>query len=121
MEQIDRLPREPDVQIHLVMDPYGTHKTPRWRRGFASRPYYPLHFTPTGASWLNLVARFFSKITPERIRRGAFRSVPHMEREIRAYLAEQNRDPRPFVWSAPADLILEKVAAVCKRTYNSGH
>jgi transposase len=121
MQEIDRLPREPGLQIHLVMDNYGTHKTPRLRRWFAQRPYYHLHFTPTGASWLNLVERFFSKITSERIRRGAFRSVPHLEKEIRAYVAAHNRHPRPFVWTASADLILEKVAKLCKRTCNSGH
>lgn len=121
MEQIDRLPREPDVQIHLVLDNYGTHKTPRLRRWFTQRPYYHLHFTPTGASWLNLVERFFAKITTERIRRGAFRNVPHLEREIRAYLNEHNRNPRPFVWTASADLILEKVSRICERTCNSGH
>jgi transposase len=121
MEQIDRLPREPDTQIHLVLDNYGTHKTPRLRRWFAKRPYYHLHFTPTSASWLNMVERFFSKITTERIRRGAFRSVPHLEREIHAYLDEHNRAPRPFRWTASADLILDKVARICKRTSNSGH
>jgi transposase len=121
MEQIDRLPREADTTIHLVMDNYGTHKTPRLQRWFAKRPYYHLHFTPTGASWLNLVERFFSKITTERIRRGVFVSVPHLEREIRQYLAEHNQAPKPFRWTASADLILEKVAKVCERISNSGH
>jgi transposase len=121
MQRIDRLPREPNVEIHLVMDNYGTHKTPRLRRWFARRPYYHLHFTPTGASWLNLVERFFSKITTQRIRRGAFRSVSHLEREIKAYLDEHNDDPQPFVWTASADLILDKVAGLCERTSNSGH
>lgn len=121
MKRIDRLPREPNVQIHLVMDNYGTHKTPRLRRWFARRPYYHLHFTPTGASWLNLVERFFSKITTERIRRGAYRSVSHLEREIQAYLDEHNGDPQPFVWTASADLILDKVSRICERTSNSGH
>lgn len=121
MEQIDRLPRDADVSIHLVLDNYGTHKTPRLRRWFARRPYYHLHFTPTGASWLNLVERFFAKITTERIRRGAFRSVQHLEREIQAYLEQHNRDPKPFRWTASADLILEKVSRICERTSNSGH
>lgn len=121
MQRIDRLPRASDVQIHLVLDNYGTHKTPRLRRWFAQRPYYHLHFTPTGASWLNLVERFFSKITTQRIRRGAFLSVPHLEREIRAYLEENNRAPQPFVWTASADLILEKVARICERTCKSVH
>lgn len=121
MEQIDRLPRQADTSIHLVMDNYGTHKTPRLKRWFAKRPYYHLHFTPTGASWLNLVERFFAKITTERIRRGAFHSVPHLEREIHQYLDQHNQNPKPFRWTASADLILEKVAKVCERISNSGH
>ena len=104
-----------------MLDNYGTHKTPRVKCWFARRPYYHLHFTPTSASWLNLVERFFAEITTKRIRRGVFRSVKHLEQAIMAYLDNQNEDPHPFVWTADADLILRKVAAVCERIYDSGH
>lgn len=76
---------------------------------------YHLHFTPTSASWLNLVERFFAEITTKRIRRSAFCSVEHLERTITAYLDNRNDDPHPFVWTADADLILRRVAPVCER------
>jgi len=91
LELIDQHPREPQMQIHLVMDNCGTHKAPRIQRRFARRPYYHVHFTPTSASWLNLVERFFGKITTQRIRRGTFRSVPALEQAIMDYLEHHNR------------------------------
>jgi transposase len=91
------LPREPGVAAHVVLDNYGTHKAPAVKRWFLRHPEYHLHFTPTSASWLNQVERFFARITEDRIRRGVFTSVPHLERAIADYLAEHNRDPRPFV------------------------
>jgi transposase len=103
------------------MDNYGTHKTAAVRRWFLRHPGYHLHFTPTSASWLNLVERFFAEITEKRIRRGAFRSVQALEAAIREYLEHHNASPQPFVWTASADLILSKVKAVCERTSNSGH
>jgi transposase len=80
-----------------------------------------VHFTPTSASWLNQVERFFAAITERRIRRGVFKSVEALEQAIEAYLAERNKNPRPFQWTATADLILRRVEDVCKRTLNSGH
>jgi len=77
------------------MDNYGTHKAPRIQRWFARRPYYHVHFTPTSASWLNLVERFFGKITTQRIRRGTFRSVPALEQAIMDYLEHHNRNRGP--------------------------
>lgn len=121
MERIDTQPREAGTQVHLILDNYGTHKTPRVKRWFAKRPYYHLHFTPTGASWLNLVERFFAEITNKRIRRGVFRSVNQLEQAIRNYLDQHNADPRPFVWTATADRILERVRRLCERTSGSGH
>ena len=122
MKLVDaKLPKGNGLEVHLVLDNYGTHKTPRVKRWFARRPYYHLHFTPTSASWLNLVERFFAEITTKRIRRGAFRSVKHLEQTIMAYLDSQNDAPHPFVWTADADLILQKVAAVCERICDSGH
>jgi hypothetical protein len=84
-------------------------------------PEYHLHFTPTSASWLNQVERFFAAITGDRIRRGVFTSVQQLERAIHDYLAEPNKAPRPFVWTADADSILDRIKRVCERTSDSGH
>ena len=111
----------PGLEIHLVMDNDATHKTPKVAAWFKKHPRYHLHFTPTSASWLNQVERWFAKITEERIRRSAFRSVAELERAILDYIEENNRNPKPFVWTATADLILGKVQAVCERINTSGH
>ncbi len=116
-----KLTREPGVEIHLVLDNYGTHKTAAVRRWFLRHPEYHLHFTPTSSSWLNLVERFFAKITEKRIRRGVFRSVAALEAAIREYLEHHNAAPKPFVWTANADLILNRIKRVIKRTSDSGH
>jgi transposase len=122
LELIDAtVPKEPGVTIHLVMDNYGTHKAPKVKRWFQRHPHYHLHFIPTSSSWLNQVERFFAEITEKRIRRGAFRSVHELEQAIRAYLEQHNQDPRPFVWTASAELILARVKRVCERISNSGH
>ena len=115
------VPPEDGVTIHLVMDNYATHKTPAVRRWLARRPRFVVHFTPTSGSWLNQVERFFAEITEKRLRRGVFKSIRELERAIEAYLAERNADPKPFRWTATADLILRRVEDVCKRTLNSGH
>lgn len=111
----------PGRDVHLILDNYATHKTPKVMRWFARRPRYFIHFTPTGASWLNLVERFFAEITQRRIRRASFDSVRELERAIADYLDDHNRDPRPFVWTATADAILAKVKRFCERTSGSGH
>lgn len=122
LNQIDQtIPEESGVEIHLVMDNYATHKTPRIQRWLAQRPRYHVHFTPTSASWLNQVERFFAEITEKRIRRGAFRSVAALEKAIMDYLTNHNQNPKPFQWTADADLILGRVATICKRINNSGH
>jgi transposase len=122
LEEIDaRIAKEPGVTIHIILDNYGTHKTPKVKRWFQRHPEYRLHFTPTSGSWLNQVERFFAEITEKRIRRGVFRSVAALEAAIMEYLANHNEDPRPFVWTAAADLILERVKKVCERISNSGH
>jgi transposase len=109
------LVREPGTAIHVVMDNYGTHKHPRVRDWFARHPEFVPHFTPTSSSWLNQVERFFAQITDRRIRRGSFRSVPELERAIEDYLRAHNRNPRPFVWTKSADLILRKVQKLAER------
>ena len=115
------IPEEEGVSVHLVMDNYGTHKTPAVRRWLARHSRFVVHFTPTSASWLNQVERFFARITEKRIRRGVFKSVKALEKAIEEYLAEHNKNPKPFRWTATAELILNRVANVCERTSNSGH
>jgi transposase len=114
-----QLTREPGVEIHLILDNYGTHKAPSVKRWFERHPEYHLHFTPTSGSWLNQVERFFGKITEKAIRRGVFRSVAALEKAIMDYLADYNENPRPFVWTADAELILNRVQGVYERISNS--
>jgi transposase len=110
-----------DLEIHLVLDNYGTHKAPKVAAWFRRRPRYHLHFTPTSGSWLNQIERWFAKLTEQRLRRSAFHSVDDLEKAIRQYLEINNRNPTPFVWTASADLILGKVGALCSRINRSGH
>lgn len=122
LDLIDQtIPAEPGVEIHLVMDNYATHKAPRVKRWFAKRPRFQVHFTPTSASWLNQVERFFAEITEKRIRRSAFRSVGALKKAILEYLDHHNSNSKPFQWTADADLILSRVKKVCQRINNSGH
>jgi transposase len=118
MESVDaKLPEAGEV--HLVMDNYGTHKTPKVIRWFARHPRYHLHFTPTSGSWVNQVERWFAEITEKRIRRGSFTSVRSLEKAILEYLDHNNENPKPFVWTADADLILGKIQRLCERISNS--
>lgn len=110
-----------ELEIHMVLDNYATHKTPQIKKWLVKHPRFHLHFVPTSASWLNQVERWFAKITTERIRRDTFRAVPHLEQAIHDYIASNNREPKPFQWTATADMILEKVSNICKRTNQSGH
>jgi len=105
-----------DLDIHIVMDNYGTHKTASIRNWFAKRPRFHMHFTPTYGSWINLVERWFAEITNKRIRRGIFRSVKELEAAIREYIAIHNEDPKPFVWAKTADEILASIARFAQRT-----
>jgi transposase len=98
------------LDLHLVVDNYATHKTPAVKRWLKAHPRFHLHFTPTSASWLNMVERFFAEITRNRIRRGAFTSVAELKTAIMDYLENHNADPKPFVWTKSAGEILEKVA-----------
>jgi transposase len=107
LRRIDRCVRR-CLDVHLVLDNYGTHKTPEVKAWLAKHPRFKLHFTPTSASWLNLVERFFAEITTKRIRRGIFRSVAELEQAIHDYLDRHNCDPKPFVWLKSAEIILEK-------------
>ena len=111
----------PTGDVHIIMDNYGTHKVPKVTRWFVRHPRYHLHFTPTSASWLNQVERFFAKITTQRIRRGTFENVRALETAIEQYLNHHNEQCRPFVWTATADAILEKVQRFCERTSETRH
>jgi len=106
----------PDLDVHIVLDNYGTHKTDIIRKWFAKRPRFHVHFTPTYGSWLNLVERWFAEITNKRIRRGVFRSVRELEAAIRDYIDVHNEAPKPFVWTRTADEILASIARFAQRT-----
>jgi transposase len=111
----------PDGDVHVIMDNYGTHKAPKVARWFVRHPRYSVHFTPTSASWLNQVERFFSQITTQRIRRGTFDSARALEHAIDRYLADHNLTSKPFLWTATADAILDKVKRFCERTSETRH
>jgi transposase len=110
-----------DLDVHIILDNYATHKTPTIQRWFAKRPRYHLHFTPTSASWMNLVERWFAELTNKQLRRGTHRSTRALTAAIREYLAVTNDSPRPFVWTKSADEILASVSKFCQRISNSGH
>lgn len=99
----------PGEELHLILDNYSTHKTPRVSAWLARHPRFHFHFTPTGASWLNQIERFFGLITEGRIRRGSFASVKELTEAIRAYIDGHNESPKPFIWTKTADRILEKL------------
>lgn len=105
-----------ELEVHIIVDNYGTHKTAMIRKWFAKRPRFHLHFTPTYGSWINLVERCFAELTNKRIRRGVFRSVKELEAAIREYIDVHNEDPKPFVWTRTADQILDAIARYAHRT-----
>jgi transposase len=108
-----------DLEVHLVMDNYGTHKTPSIKNWFARHPRFHVHFTPTSSSWLNQVERWFATLTEKYLRRGTHRSTRQLEDAIRHYLEVYNANPRPFVWSKSADDILASVERFCARVRNA--
>lgn len=120
---LDRIDTEvpADLDIHLVLDNYGTHKTPMIQRWLVRHPRFQLHFTPTYSSWINQVERWFGLLTEKQIRRGTHRSTRALEGAIRLYLATYNADPHPFVWIKTADEILASIARFCLRTSEAGH
>lgn len=114
----------PRVDLHLICDNYGTHKHPEVKAWLAKHPRFNLHFTPTSASWLNLVERWFARITDEAIRRGSFDSVRALETAINKYLVEWNRDPVPFRWTKSASQLRRKIRRAkihAKQTLETGH
>jgi transposase len=105
-----------DLEVHVVMDNYGTHTTALIRNWFAKRPRFHVHFTPTYGSWLNLVERWFAELTNKQIRRGAHRGVRELEQAIREFLDANNEHPHPFIWTKTADEILTSIARFAHRT-----
>ena len=105
-----------DLDVHLILDNYGTHKTALIRKWLLKRPRFHVHFTPTYGSWLNLVERWFAELTNKRIRRGAFRSVKELQSAIREFIQVHNENPKPFVWTRTADQILDSMARYARRT-----
>ena len=111
----------PALDVHMVLDNYGTHKTPLIHRWLLRHPRYHLHFTPVGATWLNQVERWFAALTEKQLRRGVHRSTRALEAAIQEYLQAHNARPKPFVWTKTADEILANIARFCQRTSDSGH
>jgi transposase len=106
-----------DRELHLILDNYATHKHPKVKQWLAKHPRFHLHFTPTSASWANMVERFFRDLTVNRLRRGVFHSVPELVAALEQYIAEHNREPKPFIWTAKAQDILAKVARARKKLH----
>ena len=109
----------PEVDVHLIMDNDGTHKTPLIRNWLAKRQRFHVHFTPTYGSWLNLVERWFAELTNKQLRRGAHRSVRELETAIREFIDAHHEDPKPFVWTKTADEILASIARFAQRTLDA--
>jgi len=104
------------LDVHIVMDNYATHKTPRIKAWLARRPHYYIHFTPTSASWINQVERWFAELTRKRLRRGVHTSVRQLESDIRSFIDRHNENPKPFKWAKSADQILASVKRFCQKT-----
>lgn len=110
-----------DLDVHLILDNYGTHKTAKVKNWLLRHPRFTLHFTPTYSSWMNQVERFFAALTERQLRRGTHRSVAALEQAIRDYLERVNEDPKPFVWTKSADEIIASVERVLNGINQTGH
>jgi len=110
-----------DLDIHLVIDNYSTHKHAKVRRWLAARPRYHVHYTPTYSSWLNQVEIWFNIITQKAIRRGTFRSVKDLINKIKSFVDQYNRNSKPFMWTATTDSILAKIERLCKGIAGTVH
>jgi transposase len=106
-----------DLEVHLILDNYATHKTPEIQRWLLRHPRFHLHFTPTSGSWLNMVERWFGELTTKKIKRGAHTSVKALEKDIKEWIAHWNENPRPYVWVKTTDQILASLARYCERVF----
>jgi transposase/DNA-binding CsgD family transcriptional regulator len=120
---LQRLDREvPDeLEVHLILDNYATHKTPAIQKWLTVHPRFVLHFTPTSASWLNLVERWFAELTERKLRRGTHRTVTELNTDIRDWITNWNENPRPYVWVKTADQILDNLTQYLNRINDSRH
>jgi len=109
------------LDVHCIVDNYGTHKHPKVKAWLAARPRWHLHFIPTYSSWLNQVERFFSTITARAIRRGSFASVKQLIQKIDQFVAHYNQNCKPFIWTATADSIIAKLERLCQRISGAAH
>jgi transposase len=110
-----------DLDVHLVCDNLSTHKTPAIAKWLAAHPRFHLHFTPTSSSWLNQVERWFGLLTDKQLRRGVHKSVQTLEKDIRAWVATWNENPRSFAWTKTADEIFERLNSYLQRIPDAGH
>ena len=110
-----------ELAVHLILDNYATHKTPAIQKWLARHPRFVLHFTPTSASWLNLVERWFAELTERKLRRGTHRTVAALNADIRAWIETWNDDPKPYVWTKTADQILDNLTQYLNRINDSRH
>ena len=110
-----------ELEVHLILDNYATHKTPAIRRWLLRHPRFLLHFIPKSSSWLNLVERWFAELTTKKLQRGAHPSVEALEADITAWAEHWNANPRPYIWTKTADEILTNLARYCERISDSGH
>jgi transposase len=119
LRTIDRQ-TDSDLDVHLIIDNYCTHKHENVARWLSRHKRFHLHFIPTSSSWLNVIERWFRELTDKRIRRASFKNVPHLIEAITQYIEAHNEDPKPFVWSAPVERILSKIAK-CKEALGTLH
>jgi len=110
-----------DLEVHLIADNYATHKSPTVTRWLEAHPRFHMHFTPTYSSWINQVERFFAYVTSDLLQRSDHRSVQALENDIRKWVKAWNTDPRPFIWTKPAEQILESLSRLLQRTTGAGH
>jgi transposase len=110
-----------ELEVHLVCDNYGTHKSPIIVKWLETHPRFHMHFTPTYSSWINQVERFFAYVTADLLRRSDHRSIQALEADIRAWVVAWNKNPKPFIWTKTAEEILGSLARLLQRTTGAGH
>lgn len=113
--QADRCKRTVDLDVHIVIDNYATHKTASVKNWLMRRPRYHVHFTPTSASWINQVERWFAELTRKQLRRGVHTSTMQLETDIRSFIERHNQNPKPYRWTKSADDILASVKRFCQK------